>query len=51
MCLAAAAAGADGLLIEVHARPSSARSDGDQALDLEQFGGMMKNLRRILVAL
>ena len=51
MCLAAAAAGADGLLIEVHDRPEVAVSDGFQALDLKTFGAMMKSLARILEAM
>jgi 3-deoxy-7-phosphoheptulonate synthase len=37
MCLAAAAAGADGLIIEVHARPEKALSDKEQALTPEEF--------------
>lgn len=51
MCLAAAAAGADGLLIEVHSRPETAASDGEQALELEGFSQLMNDLRRILSAL
>lgn len=50
MCLAAAAAGADGLLVEVHARPEVAASDAEQALDLENFGRMMSGLKRVLSA-
>ena len=38
MALAAVAAGADGLLIEVHGHPSRALSDGAQALTFEEFG-------------
>ncbi len=37
MCLAAVAAGADGLLVEVHPHPAEALSDKDQALSPEEF--------------
>lgn len=49
--LAAAAAGADGLLIEVHPDPAKALSDGYQSLNFEQFGGLMTRLPRVLNAL
>jgi len=38
---AAIAAGADGLIVEVHPNPEQALSDGDQSLDPEQFADMM----------
>lgn len=38
------AAGADGLLVEVHPNPDRALSDGDQSLDFAEFEGMMKAL-------
>ena len=41
---AAVAAGADGLLIEVHPDPSSALSDGRQSLSLEAFDQLMERL-------
>ena len=41
---AAIAAGADGLIIEVHPCPEKALSDGDQALEPEQFAGLMQHL-------
>jgi 3-deoxy-7-phosphoheptulonate synthase len=41
MALAALAAGADGLLIEVHPHPPSAASDGQQSLTFEQFDALM----------
>lgn len=44
MSKAAIACGADGLLIEVHAHPAEAWSDGDQSLDLNQFRTLMKEL-------
>jgi len=42
MCLAAIAAGADGLEVEVHVDPGSALSDKDQQLTPEAFGRLMK---------
>ena len=42
---AAIAAGADGLMIEVHPDPETATSDGDQSLDLGEFGCLMEALR------
>jgi 3-deoxy-7-phosphoheptulonate synthase len=47
MALAAAAVGADGLLIEVHPDPPNARSDGDQSLSFDEFGALMDELRRL----
>jgi len=44
---AAIAAGADGLLIEVHPRPESALSDGPQSLTPEQFGQAMNEIARV----
>lgn len=44
---AAIAAGADGLLVEVHPQPDRARSDGPQALYPEQFAAMMVDVRAI----
>src|ERR687883_63737 len=51
MALAAAAAGADGLIIEVHPEPDSALSDGPQSLTLEGFEQLMRTLERVLDAL
>jgi 3-deoxy-7-phosphoheptulonate synthase len=42
------AAGADGLMIEVHPRPSEAHSDGAQAVDLEVFGKIARDARALL---
>ena len=50
MARAAVAAGADGLLIEVHPDPDKALSDGAQSLYLEQFEQLMKELRMIAPA-
>jgi 3-deoxy-7-phosphoheptulonate synthase len=47
MALAAAAVGADGLLVEVHPDPATARSDGDQSLGFDDFGALMDELRRM----
>jgi len=44
--LAALAAGADGLLVEVHPTPSSALSDPEQALDLNMQNELIKKLNR-----
>ncbi|HVR42148.1 MAG TPA: 3-deoxy-7-phosphoheptulonate synthase [Thermoanaerobaculia bacterium] len=51
MMLAAAAAGADGVLIEVHPQPDRALSDGHQAVDFEGFASMMSRLEPLLAAL
>jgi len=45
---AAAAAGADGLIIEVHPEPDTALSDGPQSLTLEGFEQLMIVLERVL---
>ncbi len=50
MACAALAAGADGLLIEVHHDPEKALSDGAQSLYPEQFEELMKQLRMIAPA-
>lgn len=50
MSLAAIAAGADGLLIEVHPNPSAALSDGKQALTVNDFEMLMNQIRTLLPA-
>jgi 3-deoxy-7-phosphoheptulonate synthase len=45
LAFAAIAAGADGLIVEVHPCPEQALSDGDQSLSLEQFASLMRSLR------
>ncbi len=50
MARAAVAAGADGLLIEVHHDPEHALSDGAQSLFVEQFAQLMAELRIIAPA-
>jgi len=44
MSKAAIAAGADGLLIEVHPKPEEALSDGYQSINLETFGNLMEEI-------
>jgi 3-deoxy-7-phosphoheptulonate synthase len=51
LALAAAAVGADGIIVEVHPRPSEALSDGQQALTPKEFEKMMVTLERVLAAL
>ena len=50
MCLAAIAAGADGLLVEVHRDPEHAYSDAAQQLNHHAFAAMMKRARRVAEA-
>lgn len=51
MARAAVAAGADGLLVEVHPTPDRALSDGAQSLYPEQFARMMQETRLIAEAI
>jgi 3-deoxy-7-phosphoheptulonate synthase len=51
MARAAVAAGADGLLVEVHPNPDRALSDGAQSLYPEQFERLMKEIRLIADAI
>ena len=51
MTRAAVAAGADGLLIEVHHDPDHALSDGAQTLHAAQFAELMKQVRAIATAI
>ena len=44
LALAAVAAGADGLIIEVHNDPANALCDGAQSITPEQFDGLMGRL-------
>ena len=48
MAMAAVAAGADGLIIEVHNDPVHALCDGAQSLTLEAFGDLMAQVNKIL---
>ena len=45
---AGVAIGADGLIVEVHPNPEKAVSDGAQSLTLDDFRGMMRQLRPYL---
>ena len=47
MCIAAAAAGADGLIIEVHNNPEKALCDGKQSLTPEAFDDVMKAVEAV----
>ena len=51
MARAAVAAGADGLMVEVHPDPTHALSDGAQSLYPEQFGELMDQIRVIARAI
>jgi 3-deoxy-7-phosphoheptulonate synthase len=51
MAAAAVAAGADGLIVEVHPDPEQAMSDGYQSMNFQQFAQMMELCRRVAEAL
>jgi 3-deoxy-7-phosphoheptulonate synthase len=50
LALAAAAVGADGIIVEVHPRPKEALSDGQQALTVGDFQTLMVKLEKVLAA-
>src|SRR5207253_2077326 len=50
LAYAAIAAGADGLLVEVHPRPETALSDGEQSLSLDGFTELMPGLAAVAAA-
>ncbi len=50
LALAGVAAGADGLMIEVHPNPDRALSDGQQSLTFEEFGDLMPRLATVAQA-
>jgi len=50
MALAGVAAGADGIMVEVHPHPEAALSDGAQSLKPERFRDMMERLRMVAAA-
>ncbi len=50
MAKASIAAGADGLIMEVHYKPDEALCDGHQSLDPDVFTGLMADLRKIALA-
>ena len=47
MAMAASAAGADGVMVEVHPEPEKALCDGQESLRFEEFGAMMEKLRKL----
>ena len=47
MSLASIAAGADGLIIEVHPNPARALSDGPQSLTPENYRDLMKSVQKL----
>jgi 3-deoxy-7-phosphoheptulonate synthase len=50
LTVAAIAAGADGVIVEVHPDPEQAMSDGYQSLNFQQFESMMARCRRVASA-
>jgi 3-deoxy-7-phosphoheptulonate synthase len=50
MAYAAVAAGADGLMIEVHPTPETALSDGPQSLTFAKFADTMATMRPFVAA-
>ena len=50
MALAAAAAGADGVIVDVHPRPDAALADGPQSLTLRHFAQLMMRLQLVAAA-
>jgi len=50
MAMAAIAAGADGLIVEVHYKPEEALCDGYQSLALNEFAQLMTDLKKIATA-
>jgi 3-deoxy-7-phosphoheptulonate synthase len=51
MARAAIAAGANGLIVEVHPNPKEALSDGEQSLTVENFENLVQEVRRIHAAM
>ncbi len=50
LAMAAIAAGADGLIVEIHPEPETATSDGEQSLNLPEFESLMAAIRPIAEA-
>ena len=50
LALASIAAGADGIMVEVHPDPGAALSDGDQSLDMEMFSDLMRAIEPVALA-
>jgi 3-deoxy-7-phosphoheptulonate synthase len=51
MALAAAAAGSDGIMVEVHNNPSCALCDGSQSLTPAQFAKLNERIERVREAI
>ncbi len=51
LALASVAAGADGLILEIHPDPDRAKSDGGQSLTLENFAALMPRVAAVAGAL
>ncbi|HPA86586.1 MAG TPA: hypothetical protein PK106_02260, partial [Bacteroidales bacterium] len=51
MAKAAVAAGADGLVMEVHYKPEEALCDGHQSIDPDELDELMSDLRKIALAI
>ncbi|MCL5276769.1 MAG: 3-deoxy-7-phosphoheptulonate synthase [Deltaproteobacteria bacterium] len=51
MSLAAIAAGADGIIVEVHQQPEKALSDGEQSLRPDEFKRMVRDIDRVAKAI
>ena len=47
MSIASFAAGADGIMVEVHPNPNEALSDGGQSLHFEEFEDLMNSIKRL----
>jgi 3-deoxy-7-phosphoheptulonate synthase len=45
--MAALAAGADGIIIEIHPNPAEAKSDGKQSLNYEHFEDLLTRLKSL----
>ena len=50
MALAAVAAGADALMVEVHNSPELAKSDGEQALLPQEFADLVARVKKVAEA-
>lgn len=50
MSKAAVAAGADGLIIEIHPNPSRAVCDGAGSLSLDVFASLMDDVKKVAIA-
>ena len=51
LALASLAAGADGILVEVHPHPEKALSDGPESLNFEEFSTLMQEIKKLAEAL